>query len=219
MTALLKSGAEAMGARVRPFGAPRQSVADPELERLGEELAALSAELAARDERIAALALEAEAAFDKGEAAGRDAGRREANDEGAAMVAAIKDAADDALARLDEEMRALERLAPLLAETCLERMLLASEARIEIVTDLIRGQIGRIQAGAVLAIQVCAEDFGTPEALDRLHTTLVKPGFEVAASPKLASGDCTIALRLGTLEIGLGQQWGALRAALEAMAA
>lgn len=197
----------------------RRPVADPELERLRAEVAELSADLAARDDRIATLALEIGAAFDKGEDAGREAGRRDAEDERAGMIAAIKEAADAALARLGKEMGALERLAPLLAETCLERMLLASEARIEVVTGLIRGQIGQIQAGAVLATQVSAEDFATPEALDGLRAALADPAFEVAASKALASGDCTIALRLGTLNVGLGQQWGALRATLEAMAA
>jgi flagellar biosynthesis/type III secretory pathway protein FliH len=219
MTALLKSGAETMLLRVRAFGAPSRPVADPERERLIEELAALSAALAARDERIAALSKEAEAAFAQGEAEGREAGRREAEDEQDALVAAIKKAADEALARLDGEMRALERLAPLLAETCLERMLLASEARVALVTDLVRGQVGQLQAGAILAIQVSAEDFGTPESLARLNAALADPVCEIAASPTLESGDCTIALRLGTLEIGLGQQWGALRVALGEMAA
>lgn len=215
MTALLKSGSDAMHERVRPFSAPHRLVVDPELEMLREELAALAAELAARDERIAGHAEDVEAAFAKGEAEGR----RAAEDEDAAMIAAIETAADAALVRLGEEIGALERLAPLLAETCLERMLLASEARVEIVTGLIRGQIAQLQADAILVIQVSAEDFGTADALARLRAALADPACEIAAAPALASGDCTIALRLGTLEVGLGQQWGSLRAALEEMAA
>jgi flagellar biosynthesis/type III secretory pathway protein FliH len=215
MTALLKSGSEGMAERVRPFSAPLRLAADPEMDRLRAELAALSAELAARDERIAGQAADVEAAFAKGEAEGRLA----AEDERAALIAAIKAAAEAALARLGEEIGELERLAPLLAETCLERMLLASEARIEIVTALVRGQIAQLQTDAILAIQVSAEDFGTADALAGLRAAIADPACEIAAAPALASGDCTIALRLGTLEVGLGQQWGALRTALGEMAA
>ena len=111
-------------------------------------------------------------------------------------------------------MAGLERLAALLARTCLDRMLLADDGRADTVAALLRSQLARLEADAAVRIQVSAEDFPSPEALQMLAPAPC----EIIASPSLKGGDCAIRLRLGTLEVGIGQQWGVLRDALEEMA-
>jgi flagellar biosynthesis/type III secretory pathway protein FliH len=218
VSAILKSGSASLEGRVRPLLAalPEEvPAADPERERLEAEVARLGAALAARDEAVARLQEEAAQAFAAGEAEGREAGLREADDRGAELLAAVEQGVEAASARFAKEMGALEALALLVARTCLERMLLASEERTQLVAELIRGQVAALGDGAVLRIQVSAQDFASAEALAQIPGG--GPNCEILSSEGLASGDCRIGLRLGGLDIGLGQQWGALRAELEAM--
>lgn len=216
MSALLKSGSAALRAKVRPLAGqspasdPRPPRQDPEVERLREALAGTEHKLAEQERLIAEIPAALEGALAEGEAKGRaEAERRETE-----RLDVLGKAAERALARHGEEMAALERLAALLARTCLDRMLLADESRTETVAALLRAQLVRLEAGAAVRIQVSAEDFPSAEALE----ALAPAPCEIVASPALKGGDCTIQLRLGALEIGIGQQWGTLRAALEEMA-
>jgi flagellar biosynthesis/type III secretory pathway protein FliH len=222
MTGVLKSGSLSLRERVRPlaatapYGAP---AADPERERLAGEVETLTAALAVRDDMIAGLGEEAARAFETGKAEGREAGREEAEDRNAELLATIEGAAGQALARFADELAAMERLALLVAQTCLDRMLLATEERTRIVEDLIRGQVAALSDGSALRIEVSARDFGAPDALAQLAASGASRGCEIAAAEALESGGCTIALQLGTLDVGLNQQWGAVRSELEAMIA
>lgn len=211
MSAILKSGSAAADAKVRAFGAlPAAPARDPEIVRLEEENETLAAALAARDEAIAELGAKADAAYAAGEAEGREAGRAEAEDKESERLGRIGDAAAAALARVAGSLDETERQAALLARACLDRLFLAPEERAALVCDLIRRQVEALRGQTVVRIEVSAEDFSDAGAL-----AAVAAGCEIAASPALASGDCTIALALGALDIGLGQQWGVLRAALD----
>lgn len=217
MNAVLKSGSAALQTKVRPFAA---SLAlrpadppppDPELVRLSAALVEAETTLAERDKVIAGIPGRIEAASAEGERKGRAA----ADEREAERLAMLGDAAERALARLGEEMASLERLGALLAITCLDRMLLNQAERAGTVTALLRAQLARLEAGAALSVQVSAEDFPSPEAL----AAITPASCEIIVSAALKSGDCIIQLRLGTLEIGINQQWGSLRATLEEIAA
>jgi flagellar biosynthesis/type III secretory pathway protein FliH len=220
MTGVLKFGSVSLQDRVRPLamtlphGAP---ATDAERERLAGEVETLTAELAGRDDAIASLKDEIVRALEAGKAEGREAGRDEAEDRNAELLATIESAAEQALARFADQLAAMERLALLVAQTCLDRMLLASEERSRIIRDLVRGQVAALNDGADIRIQVSARDFGSPDALAQVAASAQSRGCEITASEALDSGDCTIALQLGTLDIGLNQQWGALRLELDAM--
>ena len=211
MSGLLKSGSATLAERVRPLGAFAAQAADPERERLAAELAALAAALAERDEAIAGHA----GALEDAHREGREAGRREAEDESAAALAAIEAASERALAAFADELGEMETLAALLARTCLERLLLATEPRAALVCELIAGQARALDAEAMVRITVSASDFLTAQDLEAVTASLGSRRCELVASDELDSGDCRIALRLGTLDIGLGQQWGSLRAILD----
>ena len=220
MTGILKFGSPAFGDRVRPLVAliPRDALAaDPERERLAGEIEVLTAELAVRDDAIAGLKEDVERAFEAGEAEGRKSGRLEVEDRQAELAATLQTSADRALAHFSDQLGAMERLALLVAQTCLDRMLLGSDDRSRIVCDLIRGQIEALGEDAAVRIQVSATDFGSAEALAEISAGVGSGACEIVASEALESGDCTIALRLGALEIGLDRQWSCLRAELDAM--
>jgi flagellar biosynthesis/type III secretory pathway protein FliH len=220
MTAVLKFGSASLRDRVRPLAAtsPHGAPAtDPERERLACEVETLAGALADRDDAIASLRDEVVRALEAGRAEGREAGREEAEDRNAELLAMVESAAEQALARLADQLGAMERLALLVAQTCLDRMLLASEERSRVVGDLIRGQVAALNEGAAVRIQVSARDFASPDALAQLAPAAANRGCEITASEALDSGDCTIALQLGTLDVGLNQQWGALRSELDAM--
>jgi len=215
VTGLIKSGSASLAERVRPLAAFALQGRDPERERLETELAALAAALAERDEAIAGHADALETAWRKGEAEGRETGRSEAAADGAEALARIEAAAERALGLFADELEAMESLAALLARTCLERLLLATEPRAALVCELIAGQARALDAEAIVRVTVSASDFPAAEELKAVTASLGSRRCEVIASEEIDSGDCRIALRLGTLEIGLGQQWGRLRAVLD----
>lgn len=220
MTEILKFGSASLRDRVRPLAVTLPHAApatDPERERLAGEVETLTADLAGRDEMIASLRGDVERAFEAGEAQGREAGRREVEDRNAELLATIEGAAGQAIARFADQLGAMEKLALLVAQTCLDRMLLASEDRLRILGDLIRGRVAALNEGAAVRIQVSARDFGSPEALAQVAAAAASGACEITTSEALDSGDCVIGLRLGTLDVGLHQQWGALRAELDAM--
>jgi type III secretion protein L len=213
MSGLIKSGTDGIARRVRPFALVRAEVLpapDPELVALREQCLALEVALAEREEAITAVAEKAEAAWQDGEAAGREAGRAEADERRADALALLEDASDRACAELAERLQGMDGLAALLARTCLDRLFGDPGARADIVRDLIRHQVDSLRGEAVVEIRVSAEDFPTD--------TAIEGSAGIVVSDALASGDCAIRLRLGTLEAGLDQQWGGLRSALSAMA-
>lgn len=218
MSGLIKSGAAGFGARVRPLafegaGAALAPAADPVLVALRERVLDLEAQLAESEAAAVELRKAAEEALAEGEAAGREAGRAEADERRAEALALLDEAAQGAVAALDARLEAADRLAALLAATCLETLFGAPGPRGELVQGLIRQQLDRLRQEAIIEIRVSAEDFASPE-----EAAAAAPACAVSVSDALASGDCTIRLKLGELDIGLGQQWGTLRAALEEMA-
>ena len=217
MTGLIKSGADGFEARVRTIAFDGAATAfvpppDPELVALRQRALDLEAMLAERDAAAETLSRAAESAYDEGEAAGREVGRAEADDRSGEALACLKESADRAVAEIEQRLRETDGLAALLAKTCLDKMLGAPDSRWDLVRGLISHQIEALRQETVVEIKVSAEDFASAEA-----AAAAAPACIVTVSDTLASGDCTIRLQLGALDVGLGQQWGTLRAALDGM--
>ncbi len=218
MSGLIKSGAAGLDARVRPLafdpaGAALAPAVDPELAALRERVLDLEARLAEHETAAEALSKAADEAYAEGEAAGREAGRAEADDRRGEALALLGETAERAAAALDERLEATDRLAALLAATCLDTLFGAPGRRTELVRDLIRRQLDGLRRETIIELRVSAEDFDSPE-----QAAAAAPGCAVSIADELVSGDCTIRLQLGELDVGLGRQWGTLRAALEDMA-
>ena len=196
------------------FGASQ--VADPVvLSRL--EIERLTALLAERDRQIATHAAALARARQTGEAEGRKAGRAEAEKHEKERVDLLRSAIAKANTGFDGALAALERLAVLLALDCLERIFGHDADRNVQVTAIIKKQLATLETTRVIAIEVSQQDFDQ-EALDRLRGDCVPPGIALECSDRLASGDCTIRLTLGGLDVGSNQQWHRLRPALAALA-
>jgi type III secretion protein L len=217
VTGIIKPGAAGFDGRIRPlvfdgFRASSAPEPDPELVGLRRRVADLEVLMAERDAAAERLAAAVEAAFADGEAEGREAGRSEAEDRSGEALALLRASADRAAAALEKRLEAADRLAALLAKTCLAKMFGNRDARSDLVRGLISHQIEALREEMIVEVRVSTEDFASAEA-----AAAAAPACAVTVSDALSSGDCTIRLQLGALDIGLGQQWGVLRAALDGM--
>lgn len=218
MTGLIKLADGERHRRIRPLSfqaqaAPVPVPIDPEIVELRQRVLDLEALLAERDTAAKALSEAADAAFEKGEAAGHEAGREAAEDRSRELLELIGASGERAVAALERRLAATDRLAALLARTCLEKMFGAADSRSDLVCGLLRHRIDELRDEAVVEVRVSAADFESVEAVAG-----AAPGCRIVVSDALSSGDCTIGLKLGALDIGLGQQWDVLRSALEGMA-
>jgi hypothetical protein len=128
----------------------------------------------------------------------------------------LKDALAQTKNEISEALTSAERLASLLARECLDILFADPLGRMEVVTDLIRAQLGRIDQSQLLAVVVATSDFPNTNALAKLaHELGLRPD-NISARNELSSGDCVFQLQLGEMNIGLGQQWGQLATALDA---
>jgi flagellar biosynthesis/type III secretory pathway protein FliH len=188
---------------------------DPEIVALRLQCAELSRQLEVTTAETRNLQDEVERSYREGEAVGRKLGLQEAEETGAAALAALEAGLERAVAAYREELNSLERLAPLLAREALGLIIEDQGDRAGLMEAVIRTQLGRLSDLAVLRVEVSREDFGAPsELVDRLGRT----GLDLTASDSLRSGDCRIRLKLGSVEAGIGQQWERLYTLLGDMA-
>ncbi|MBV8975789.1 MAG: hypothetical protein JO261_14935 [Alphaproteobacteria bacterium] len=190
---------------------------DEERERSRVRLAHLESELRQRDIQLEDLRHEIPQAFEKGRKEGEAVGLRAAEDRQSERLGLLEAALRDAQARLAQSISGLERLAPLLAGECLDLILGERKYRAAMVRKALAVQLKSIEASCVLAIEVSAQDFPEREALQRLKEDIAPRRIAVEVREEMPSGDCRLVLRLGQMEIGLDQQWTALRGSLEAM--
>ncbi len=222
---LIKADNLAAAVSVRSLETARKVVAsrrpepfvDPEILALRREVEVLRRDLEQREAAIARHKSELEQASREGEARGREAGRREVEDNQASRLAALRQGVEQALLRYGEELASLERLAPLVAAAGLDRIIGSAPAQAKLLAKAVRRQIESLDGQALMRIEVSAADFADPAALADLPVAVGRPEVEVRAVEDLEAGGCRIKLALGALEVGIGQQWSRLRGALENM--
>lgn len=190
----------------------RLAVAEAEIERLQAALSDSEAEVirlreAARD------------AFDEGRADGLTEGRTLGEERRAAALEQLEIALSGAAERLDEDLAQLERLAPLLARTALERMVGESEDRAGLIADALRLQLGRIDQATLVQAEVSSRDFPDIAGLDALPARLGAPRLKIFPKDDLAAGEARLRLTLGGVEVGPAQQMAVLAALLDRLAA
>lgn len=190
---------------------------DPELVALREEQGRLHLRLKQKDAEISDLRSQIQGAFQKGEAQGRDAGIREAADHGTKLETKLEGGIAAALKAFTLSLSSIERLAPALARQGLASILENSEHRSGLVSDIIQRQLKIIETDTIVHIEVSAVDFADDAALTDLGKVVGDQRLSVRALSNLKSGDCRIKMTLGTLEVGVNQQWGRLSAILQDM--
>jgi flagellar biosynthesis/type III secretory pathway protein FliH len=186
-----------------------------EAQRLRDEKAALEAAIEAAGAEAARLAREAEAAVAAAEEAGRAVGLAEGAEAKAEALARLEAAADRAMDQFRTDLRGMETLAVALSKAALAKVFGDDRDMAYRVARLVRRQIETLDRDAVLRVEVAAGDFTDPAALEGLVADAGLDGIEVKAIEDLQPGDCRIRLRLGALEVGLGQQWGRLSSLLD----
>jgi flagellar biosynthesis/type III secretory pathway protein FliH len=223
MSALIKSGAER--AFMRPLAAALTapdhaplSAQDEEREGLMRQIETLEEALRQREGAMAALRDDAVRQFSAGEENGRAAGLAEAQDRQAERLQLLESAITETRAELTETLASCQRLAGLLAQDCLDKILGAAADREILVERIIAEQVGKIDKAMILAVEVSQADFPASE-IAALGARLGLPEQSIVMRNDLSPGACEMVLRLGRMNIGLNQQWGALRAVLDDMAA
>lgn len=194
---------------------------DPEPERpdaltlVRAELDVLRAEMAKQDIAIEKLTEGVETAYREGEAAGRTAGLKDAEDNQDARLAALNSGVEQALETFADVLAGqAENLAVRIGREALANILSDVGSYPDLLARIIRKQIVAAGSHSVLAIEVSTDDFPEPAQLDRLAATAGHPGLEVRAVEALTTGQCRIGMRLGALDAGVSQQWERLDALL-----
>jgi hypothetical protein len=225
VTGLIKSGSGSGLEAVRAFPFSNAiavlkpaSKDDEERERLQRTVGALEGELRQRDGAIVELRAEIEAAFERGQALGREAGLTEAENRELERLSILEFGVRDAQAELSNSLSSLERLAAVLARDCLEMILGVADYRHEQLTTIIANQVGKIEKAALLNIAVSFEDFPDKQSLAVIAERVGIDSAVIAASSDVSPGCCTMRLLLGNREVGVRQQWGVLRERLAELA-
>ncbi|HEY9219063.1 MAG TPA: hypothetical protein VIO94_13505 [Phenylobacterium sp.] len=223
MSSLLRSG-EAQSLRVRTLPASLEqdeAIATPppiDVERLAleEEIAVLHRAVEQRDEEIRRLHARVQDARIDGEASGREAGLRAADDHRVEALELLAAGIDRALAEQSRQSVEMEALAVQIARAGLEKMVGAAGPHGELIASIVRDQALKLAQEGWVKLEVSSKDFDQAD-IARLPSAAGRPDLVVEASAALPSGACRIRLRLGALEVGLDEQWPRLRAFLEQM--
>lgn len=218
MSGLIKK-AQTAAAPVRALTAAARPAPAPSREQrliaeLQGELEQLRETLQARETEIASHAKAIGDAFLAGEAAGREAGRAEAQARHDQALAALERGVGDAVTDFGRDLEALERLAGLLALEGMAKVLGGEHGHAELVRATLAHHLAGLSAAAVVRAEVSPADFPDQAALETLAAGVGFPRLQILADTDLAPGDCRIKLRLGALEVGIGQQWAGLQALL-----
>jgi flagellar biosynthesis/type III secretory pathway protein FliH len=213
MSAVIKSQDLASQSSIRSLAAFVRPSPPQRDERtiLNAQITALEDELRRRDQAIADLHADVTRALADGRSEGHKAGFVEAEDRQSARLLVLEEALRRAQEKLSLGMTSLERLAVVLASDCLEVILGNADAHTDLVEDIIRAQLARLDRGMLLAVKLSRHDFPDDDALSSLGTRLGLPAITLAASDDMPAGGCVMTLRLGTMDIGVKQQWSALR--------
>ena len=224
MTTLIKATDRAsLSERVRPLGPPRgacsgEPEALDEVLALRGELDQLRQALHASHEEIQQLKGDVSKAFADGEAQGRRRGMAESDERRSAYLIRLERGVDKALAQFAVDLKALEALSLQLARESLSKVLDNAADYDQLMAAAIRRQLAMLESANVVRILVSLEDFGDETELEALRSKIDRRDLDLGISPDLGAGECHVQLKLGGLEIGVGQQWSRLSEALQAQA-
>jgi flagellar biosynthesis/type III secretory pathway protein FliH len=224
MAAIIKSGDLAsISSKVRPWKDARQAPLPPptaepiETLILRQEVERLSRELAQRGVEVEKLRGDVRRAYRDGEDEGRKLGLKAADEGRAARLAALEKGLQDAIGAFSAELSSLERLAALLAREALAKILGDPTQYVPVLSEAIRHQIEQLESQSIIRILVSREDFADPHELAELVSAIGRSDIDVNVSDELKAGECRFKLTLGSIEVGVRQQWERLSAALSAL--
>jgi len=184
----------------QPSFAPA-SLSETEIEKLRAELASLREEM---DQRIATTRHEARAE-------GRQAAAAEFNNSRAEALERLERACNRALESFSRHMLAVENLAGMIAEAVLDQLLLGEAHYRELARAAIAARVREIDRTSIVRVLVSPKDFPEADELEQLADLCGIDQMVIAQSDELDAGQCRMELALGTLDVGLADQWQRLR--------
>lgn len=189
-----------------------------EADRLRARVTELERSIRAMETAATALRADIDKSYQRGRDEGYANGLEDAGDKQDERLELLGKGVTQAIKALHGGIEAMERTAVLLARECLDRMFGDAGDRAALVQDLIRRQLEQIDSGSLLRIEVSPVDFPDGTALSALSASAGLDDGMIAAKSQMPAGACTMLLRLGQIDLGLDQQWSALRRTLGEMA-
>lgn len=215
---VIKSAAANISRNIRDLQQPpapeARALPDPRLAELWAQLEDREKALQRRMAENDRLTREAAAAYERGKAAGYEAGLQTADKREADRYDLLETGMERALAAYGDHRASAERLAVLVARECLDLMFGEHQHRSEFLYAAIRHQLDQLDAGSIVDIGVSAADFDDVEKVLGEGRRGEHPRVVIRRDPALAPSEVRIAMTLGELSIGVDQQWGRLRRTL-----
>ncbi len=221
MSRVIKAGDETHGLIITPLdrsaAAPASTVAKPSAQEdpLVTELHRLRALVVQQQAEIDGHGDALEVVRSEAETAGRQAMELEFEENRERALELLAAGINMAHASLGELMERAELLGMLVTRTVISKLFGQDGSREAIVIDLAKHQLAQINRQSLVAIEVSRHDFPDTREVEQLATQLGMNQIAVSVSDELASGDCRMRCQLGTIDIGLDQQWGTIREMLD----
>jgi len=149
---------------------------------------------------------------------GYEAGLAAAEDRQSERLQLLESAMTRAHATLEENMQSLIRLAPLLAQDCLDLILGDASDHAERIARIAEKQLAGLERSMLVGIRLSRLDFPDDAALSALSGRLGLAPLQLGADEDIPPGGCTMVMQLGRIHVGLDQQWPVLRGLLDEMA-
>lgn len=224
MSPVIKSSDAVSARRVRPLefsptqAGVREAPVDAEKVQLRADLEQAVSLIQSRDVEIERLTAEIDRAARDAEAKGYEDGLKAAEHRQEERLTLLKAGVDQAVTQLSGELAALERLAPLVAEEGLARLVGEGGDRCDLLRDMVVRAVAELDADTIVRVEVASTDFPDTTAIAADASLGAQRRIEVRHASAMRSGDCRIRLVLGELEVGLNQQWGRLSSLLRGLA-
>lgn len=226
MSTVIKLGSARTARIVAPYAPPPAApVADvvrhdpPKPDPRKAELDRLHALLAEHTAALKEAKAEVAKARTEGEAAGRAAAEMAVEDSREQALELLRGGIERALGTLADGREQMEVLALLVARTALEKLFGDDRGRKEAVGALVMRQLQSVERQTLLRIEVSRQDFPDTRELAAFATEIGADEKLVSANAEFPAGACRMQLRVGTLDVGVDQQWRAVRDVLDELAA
>lgn len=193
------------------------SAEDEQRQAMLQRIARLEADLRQREAEAADLRAEIERAREDGREQGYESGLAAAEDRQAERLQLLEHAMLRAQATLGENLQSVMRLAPLLAQDCVDIILGDAADRADLIARIAERHLAQLDRAMLVGIRLSRLDFPDDAALAALSARLGQDSALLSAAEDVPSGGCTMVMQLGRIHVGIDQQWPVLREILEEM--
>ena len=188
---------------------------EPDVHPLQREIERLHDALAKHDTAIAGHAEALQSARSAGEAAGREAAQEEWVEDHSAALERLEAGLLAAKNSLGVALEQAQALALLVARAALDNLFGDPGSRNETLAALLARQLDRVGRELVVVVEVSRLDFPDTRELAALGQRIGLAKGQLTSLIDLPSAACRMRLRLGTIDLGIDRQWGAVRALID----